>query len=496
MRIQRLSAQMILYAAMAFVVANCAGAKANQVSVTETGSTSLFSQIGWTKQGASADFLAPAPQIATTGQPDADGRDARGAGTPTSRLGPTAQGAQAVDQPAMVIASSGNANAMLADFEAMALASNPAIAEAAARVEAAQGRLLQSGLGPNPEIGYSGQQLGSRGVAEQNGIVLSKKFIRGGKLELNRAVECEEVHRQNAALALQHQRVVTDVRIAFYNALAAQQRLALARQLADINAQALAAAESLVRAKEGSKVDVLQAQIELETVTAALHQAEFEVAGAWRRLASVVGQPDLPKQELTGEMETSEPILAFEDLWPQLNEMSPEIQLARIAVEKACRNLRRQQAEPISDVEIQTVLQYDNGTDGINGNVQVMFPLRIANRNQGGIQEATAQVTEARQALERKQLGLRAKLSDAFAQYETARDQVGHYRESILPKAAENLELVRRGYEAGEFSFIQVLVVQRTYSEKNSIYLTALRELWTRKLEIDGLLLKDSLSDF
>ena len=105
-------------------------------------------------------------------------------------------------------------------------------------------------------------------------------------------------------------------------------------------------------------------------------------------------------------------------------------------------------------------------------------------------------MTEARQALERKQLGLRAKLSDAFAQYETAKDQVGHYRESILPKAAENLELVRRGYEAGEFSFIQVLVVQRTYSEKNSIYLTALRELWTRKLEIDGLLLKDSLSDF
>ena len=346
MRLQRLSAQMILCTAMAFVVANCAGAMAHQVSESKTGSTSLFSQIGWTKQGAPEDLVTPGPQRAP-----------------------------AVEQPAIVMASSENANAMLAEFEAMAMASNPAIAEAAARVEAAQGRLLQSGLGPNPEIGYSGQQLGSRGVAEQQGLVLNKKFIRGGKLELSRAVECEEVHRQNAALALQHQRVVTDVRIAFYNALAAQQRLALARQLADINAQALAAAESLVRAKEGSKVDVLQAQIELETVTAALHQAEFEVAGAWRRLASVVGQPDLPKQELTGELETSEPILAFEDLWPQLNEMSPEIQLARIAVEKACRNLRRQQAEPISDVEIQTVLQYDNGTDGINGNVQVMFPL-------------------------------------------------------------------------------------------------------------------------
>jgi hypothetical protein len=39
-------------------------------------------------------------------------------------------------------------------------------------------------------------------------------------------------------------------------------------------------------------------------------------------------------------------------------------------------------------------------------------------------------------------------------------------------------------------------MVQRTYAEKNSIYLKALGELWTRKLEIEGLLLKDSLGDF
>ncbi len=473
----RFTAMRIILGAIAVFIAQCSWAVAQPNTAAETGAPNLFSQIGWTRQEVPARQGDERPNLALA---------ARGE-----------QRERRVDQPAMLMPTPEVSNSTLADFEAMALASNPAIGEAAAaRVEAAQGRLLQSGLGPNPEIGYSGEQLGSGGVAEQNGIVLSKKFIRGGKLELNRAIECEEVHRQNAALALQHQRVVTDVRIAFYNALAAQRRLALARQLADINAQALAAAESLVRAKEGSKVDVLQAQIELETVTAALHQAEFEVAGAWRRLASVVGQPDLPKQELTGEMETSEPSLVFEDLWPQLNEMSPEIQLARIAVEKACRNLRRQQAEPISDVDVQAVLRHDNGTGGINGDLQITFPLRTVNRNQGGIQEAAAQVTEARQALERKQIGLRAKLSEAFAQYETSRDQVNRYRESILPKAAENLELVRRGYEAGEFSFIQVLVVQRTYSEKNSIYLTALREFWTRKLEIDGLLLKDSLSDF
>ena len=145
---------------------------------------------------------------------------------------------------------------------------------------------------------------------------------------------------------------------------------------------------------------------------------------------------------------------------------------------------------------MQAVLQHDNGTGGIDGNLHIMFPLRTVNRNQGGIQQASAQVMSARQALDRKRLELRTNLAEIFALYQTAPDQARQYSEAILPKASENLELVRHGYEAGEFSFIQVLVVQRTYAEKNSIYLKALGELWTRKLKIEGLLLKYSPRDF
>ena len=183
-------------------------------------------------------------------------------------------------------------------------------------------------------------------------------------------------------------------------------------------------------------------------------------------------------------------------MWHALEAESPEILLSQIAVEKACRQLKRQQVESVPDLDVQAVLQHDNSTGGIDGNLQVMFPLRTVNRNQGGIQEASAQVMAARQALDRKRLELRTNLAEIFALYETALDQSSHYRETILPKASENLDLVRRGYEAGEFSFVEVLLVQRTYAEKSSIYLKALGELWTRKLEIEGLLLKDSLRDF
>ncbi|HEX5104644.1 MAG TPA: hypothetical protein VFV87_12575, partial [Pirellulaceae bacterium] len=70
----------------------------------------------------------------------------------------------------------------LADFEQMALAANPSVARAAALVQAARGNYTQVGLPPNPSVGYEGQQLGSGGLAEQDGIFIQQEFVRGGKL--------------------------------------------------------------------------------------------------------------------------------------------------------------------------------------------------------------------------------------------------------------------------------------------------------------------------
>src|SRR5690242_7306439 len=83
----------------------------------------------------------------------------------------------------------------LTNLEHIALSANPSIARASALVSAAQGQMVQVGLPPNPTAGYSGQQLGSGGLAEQHGIQFSQEIIRGGKLRLNRAVAEQELSR-------------------------------------------------------------------------------------------------------------------------------------------------------------------------------------------------------------------------------------------------------------------------------------------------------------
>ncbi|MES2791195.1 MAG: TolC family protein, partial [Planctomycetota bacterium] len=119
----------------------------------------------------------------------------------------------------------------LNDLQQMALVANPSITKAQAVIGAARGNHLQVGLRPNPSVGYDGQQVGSGGRAEQHGVMFSQEFVRGGKLRLNRAVADREIERAHRELAVQQQKVITDVRIAFYQVLLAQRQIELTDNL-------------------------------------------------------------------------------------------------------------------------------------------------------------------------------------------------------------------------------------------------------------------------
>jgi outer membrane protein, heavy metal efflux system len=126
--------------------------------------------------------------------------------------------------------------------------------------------------------------------------------------------------------------------------------------------------------------------------------------------------------------------------------------------------------------------------------VQVLMPLPIFNRNTGAIRQAQSEVVAAERAMQQLELDLQNRLAPVFERYSTAAARVRRFREQVLPIAQESLDLVRRGYEGGEFPFLNLLNAQRTYFETNLQYLESLRELRSSASEIEGLLLRGSLS--
>ncbi len=385
---------------------------------------------------------------------------------------------------------------VLEQFEQMAEQSNPALAEAAARIDAARGNWLQVGLRPNPTIGYSGQQLGSGGQAEQQGGFLGQQFITGGKLGLNREIAAWEIRRAENEWEATRLRVLTDVRIAFYDVLIAQRRRELTSELVRISDQAVQAAQALFEGEEVSEADPLRARVEADTARILLQNAINAHVAAWRRLAALVGAPDMPLQQVEGKLNPDDMAMSWEEALAKLLAESPELAAAEADVEAARWAVQRAYAAVVPDIDVQAVVQDDRGTGSSNANLQVTFPLPLWNRNQGGIQQAFAQSVAAEMAVNRLRLDLQTRLADAFQRYRTAHNQVREYSKpgGIIANSQRTLELIRSGYQAEEFGILDLLTAQRTFFQTNLAYLDALRELAAATMEIRGLLLSGSLS--
>jgi cobalt-zinc-cadmium efflux system outer membrane protein len=365
----------------------------------------------------------------------------------------------------------------LEDVEQIALAANPTMAEAAARVRAARGQAYQAGLPPNPTFGYAGSEIGNENHGGQNGLVVGQEFIRGGKLRLDRAIEGHEAVRREQHFAAQQQRVLTDVRLAFYSAFLAERRLELSRSLQLVGNQSVATANALLTAQEGRRTDLLQAEIESQRANIDLAQAESAHRGSWRRLAAAVGQPDLPVQPLIAEVDQLAWSLSWEDTLAELWSTSPEIAAALAEIEKARCALARARVEPVPDVTAQAMVQYDANSDNTIGGAQVTLPVPLWNRNQGGIVRAQGDLAAANRRLEMVELRLQRDLAAEFQAYETAAARAKTISAEILGRAQQTLDAATQGYQAGELDFLAFLTVQRTYFQANLEYLAALGDL-------------------
>lgn len=382
----------------------------------------------------------------------------------------------------------------LADLEHIALSENPSIARAASLSQAARGNWVQTGLAPNPTVGYEGQQIGSRGLAEQDGVFVSQEIVRGGKLRLNREVANQEVIRANQELAAQQQRVITDVRVFYWQSLIAERQESFAMELTDVASQGQKASEKLFQQREVPKLDVLQAKLEARNASIVLNNARNRRVATWQGLSSVLGRPGWIPQKLSGDL-TELPEHNWDESLQRLLGSSPEVAIAMTNIERARWAAERARVEKKPNVTVQGLVNWrDNGIGGrSDGALSVGVPLPIWNRNQGAVTQAEHQAVAAERALQQLELSLQNRLAPVFERYSNALNQVREYRETILPAATESLDLSRQLYQAGETGFLNVLTAQRSYAQSNLAYLDALRELRTASAEIDGLLLTNSL---
>ena len=99
----------------------------------------------------------------------------------------------------------------------------------------------------------------------------------------------------------------------------------------------------------------------------------------------------------------------------------------------------------------------------------------------------------ASREVERIENSIKARLAAVSRDYDSSLASVTKYANDILPNAEEGLKLAELAYKAGETSFLQVLVVRRTYFDTNLQYIASQAQLAQARAQVDGYVLTGAL---
>lgn len=383
--------------------------------------------------------------------------------------------------------------ATLEDLLAVAFANNPAIKELAATTRIAAGYRTQVSLYANPMLGYQGQQLADAGT-DQHLLFVQQQIVTGNKLGLNREVLNEALRAQLQELDAQKLRVATDIKISYYDCIRIQKQIAAIDQFSELLNQAVNAAEKRMQAGEGSKIDLLQTQVQYKQLELDRRQLSASLSARLREIMAISGVPNMQIRGVSGELPQTPSIQDWKTIEEELVANSPEYAAAQARIRQASAAIRRQESQPLPNLGIQLGAGVDNATNSGMMNVQVGAPIPVFNKNQGNISAARAEYCRAIQEAQRIDNAIRARLAVASGEYERAAEAVEMYLNELLPASKETLDLAESAYRVGEQDFLQLLVSRRTYFDTNLAFINAKAQVAIAQAQIDGYLLTGALN--
>jgi cobalt-zinc-cadmium efflux system outer membrane protein len=399
-------------------------------------------------------------------------------------------------------AQGGAASVMTVDeVVARALADNPDLSAVRAEVDAAAGRVRQAGLRPNPMLELGGQKAISPDSNVSVGLTLPLDL--NGRVDGRVGVATREVEMRRALVAERERRLTSDVRLKAGELLAARRNVEVTDGLLLINREALRLVGDRVREGAAPALDENLVLVEVNRLEASRQMLESRVTVLTLQLKALAGmEPDTPLT-LRGELAGAAPPVTRAEAVTQALAGRPDLEVARADTAMARARIRKEEAEGRWDASVSVGYQrQDFGFSGLrgvtsNGTLQqiqdvfhyfgagVTITLPVRNRNQGNVAAALAETRAAERRQEFMVLVVRQEVEAAFTQLEAARRALALYERGVRDVARRNLDVVRRTWELGRGTLLDVITEQRRLIEIENGYTETLKQVYDATVEIE-----------
>ena len=342
---------------------------------------------------------------------------------------------------------------------------------------------------PDPRLTYVEflEEIQTRTGPQQRKFGLAQSFPWPGQLGAKGRLAEHQAERMWAKVESARLQVVRDIEVAYHQYAFASQEIRITRELVELLHGLEPVVQSRVRAGAGQE-NLLRLQVEIGRL-------EDELASFERR------QPALAAR-IAEAMSVPTPTDSFP--LPVLQEPAPrEVDIARareqalsrspslrvlgeeLLVGHAAEELSHYQDKPsftlgIDYFETGEALNPDmpgSGDDPVSLSLSLSLPLQRSSYS-AARREARHRVQATRRNIEAEQLAVFARIEEEAVRMDDAARRIVLYRDSLLPRANESLQLTLAAYRTGAASLLDLIDTERALLEFQLSFWRACREYW------------------
>jgi outer membrane protein len=303
------------------------------------------------------------------------------------------------------------------------------------------------------------------------GLAASWDVFTGGRRSAARQQARAESQSAEAQLTTQRFSVSFSVQSAFFEALRAEELMAVTRSRIELAQQGITAAERRLAVGSATRSDVLRAQLELNTARGALLQQESQRYAAALNLGRLTGleQPVAPS--------TATPIqpvpltVSREELVDLLLAKAPSVRAAEAAVASAEASVRSAKAQYLPSVGLSAGYNWFNEDLAVTGGrtswsvrLGLSYPLFDGFVRQEGTVRARTQAEVAQAQLADAQHAVRTETGRVLNQLQLAEQRVVLSRQAV-EVAQEDLRVQQERYRLGATTILELLTSQTALIE-------------------------------
>jgi len=359
-------------------------------------------------------------------------------------------------------------SAVLDELIATALAENPDLKAAKARLRLYENKIIPAGSLNDPALSFSFSNYpvdtfaGNEFPMSGKVVKLSQDLPFPGKLAVRTEIAEQQAKWYQAVLDEQQLQLIRQVKEAYYSLNYAGRAVAITEKNMKLLDDFIRLTEASYEVGKGMQQDILKAQVERGKLLDRLYTLRQQRLTSLAALNRLLNRPSA-----SAVVETpAPPIVAVETPLDELQKNSeslrPMYAAYRSLIDRYQAQEKLAQLDYKPDFKVGLAYTFrepnraDSGTDFTGIEVGITLPI-FQDRRSAAASEAEDSVRMAMAQYQDFRNQVLFNIQDAYNQLQTSHDQASLYKTGIIPQASQALESAINGYQVGKVPFLNLL---------------------------------------